>query len=135
MQGAGELCLAPCLPGRVRCPEHGGREEALAAHQLLDVARQRVLLRLEEQAEELADALVSIATDTEVDASDRVAALNTAFKVLALDKVQVQVEVGASPGKAARDARLLDLLERAGGGERAATVRSALGIVEAVARG
>lgn len=134
--GAGQFCGKPSKLGKVYCPDHSTALETRRANEVLEEARRRVLLRLEESADDLATELVSIAKDREMAPDARLIALNTAFKVLGLDKVQVQVETSdVTPGKASRDARLLDLLERAGSPDRAALVRGALGIVETTASG
>lgn len=133
--GPGTFCGRACAAGRVLCSEHMTQAEARTGNQVMEAARQRVLLKLEERAEDLATTLVELARDEEVPATTRLDALNSAFKVLGLDKVQVQVETrDTTPGRAARDSRLLDLLERAGASDRAASVRQALGVVDAVAR-
>lgn len=131
--GAGQLCGQPSLPGRARCQEHATLVDARAAHQVLEAARQRVLLRFEERADELADTLMSIVRDPEIPASSRLEGLHAAFKILGLDKVEVSVTHGDTPQRADRDRRLLELMEKAGASNQAAAVRGALGIVEATA--
>lgn len=139
---AGTLCGAPCEPGHVRCAEHRERfVDARYARQALEAARARVILRLEERADDLAGGLIDLALDTattedgafRVSTHSRVRALQTAFKLLGMDRLVVDVEETEEigPRKAERDRRLIDLLERAGAGDRASRLREVLDVREA----
>lgn len=130
--GAGKFCGAACALGRVKCKEHEDRAvDARAASQALEAARQRVLIRLEERADDLAQELITIALDSETPAAVRVAAIAQGFKVLGLDKIDINLNATISettPDRLERDRRLLNLLEKAGAPDRAIAIRKALAI-------
>ena len=130
--GAGKFCNAPCAPGRIRCREHEERgHDARLANQALEAARQRVLVRLEERADDLATGLIEIALDINTPAAVRVSAIAQGFKVLGLDKVDINLTATVqetTPDRLERDRRLLDLLEKAGAEDRSLALRKVLAV-------
>lgn len=135
--GPDKLCGQPCEDGRTRCKDHKDPVPARTSHQLVEAARQRVLIKLEENAEDLATELMAIARDHDMAPGPRLDAIKMALNVLGMDKMSVAVETtDVTPGRIARDMKLLQLLERAGAPDRANQVRGALGIaIEASASG